>query len=297
MALIKKAVITTGVLAASYIAYETISEEIFKTTFLPRKYSYIVKAEEKEWLNNSNVLQVNINSLDGYKLCAYNIHNRDNHKYIIMLHGIWADKSSNYYRAMHFDKLGYNILLIDQRGCGQSEGDYITYGQKESLDLVQWIDYLVTKDPEVEICLYGVSLGAVTVMMSLANDISKNVKCVVEDSGFSTLKEELNHYIETTYNIPFSSVVTSLIETKMKDNLGITFDDVVPKNCLDENEIPILFIHGKKDSLVPFEMSKVLYNHNKGLKKYYPIEDAEHCEGVSDANYFSNVYNFISQFM
>ena len=297
MGLIKKAVITTGVLAASYIAYETISEEIFKTTFLPRKYSYIVKAEEKEWLNNSNVLQVNINSLDGYKLCAYNIHNHDNHKYIIMLHGIWADKSSNHYRAMHFDKLGYNLLLVDQRGCGQSEGDYITYGQKESLDLVQWIDYLVTKDPEVEICLYGVSLGAVTVMMSLANDISKNVKCVVEDSGFSTLKEELNHYIETTYNIPFSSVVTSLIETKMKDNLGITFDDVVPKNCLDENEIPILFIHGKKDGLVPFEMSKVLYNHNKGLKKYYPIEDADHCEGISDANYFINVHNFISQFM
>ena len=297
MGLIKKAVITTGVLAASYIAYETISEEIFKTTFLPRKISYIVKAEEKEWLNNSNALQVNINSLDGYKLCAYNIHNNDNHKYIIMLHGLWADKSSNYYRAMHFDKLGYNLLLVDQRGSGQSEGDYITYGQKESLDLVQWIDYLITKDPEVEICLYGVSMGAVTVMMSLANDISKNVKCIVEDSGFSSFKDELEHYIETKYNIPFSSVVTSLIETKMKENLGITYDDVVPKNCLDENEIPILFIHCKNDSLVPFEMSKVLYNHNKGLKKYYPIEDGDHCEGISDANYFINVNNFISQFI
>ena len=297
MGLIKKAVITTGVLAASYVAYETISEEIFKTTFLPRKISYIVKAEEKEWLNNSNALQVNINSLDGYKLCAYNIHNNDNHKYIIMLHGLWADKSSNYYRAMHFDKLGYNLLLVDQRGSGQSEGDYITYGQKESLDLVQWIDYLITKDPEVEICLYGVSMGAVTVMMSLANDISKNVKCIVEDSGFSSFKDELEHYIETKYNIPFSSVVTSLIETKMKENLGITYDDVIPKNCLDENEIPILFIHCKNDSLVPFEMSKVLYNHNKGLKKYYPIEDGDHCEGISDANYFINVNNFISQFM
>ena len=294
----KKLATAAGVTGGlSYLAYRKISSQLFHNAFVKQQKEEIVEQKYLDWLSSSNVKQVKINSFDGLKLNAYNVQNQNSNRYIIMVHGIWSSKKFNYPRAYEFDQRGFNTLIIDQRASGDSEGDYYTYGQKESLDLILWINYLISKDPSVQIALYGVSMGAATVMMAAANDLPGNVKCIIEDCGFSSAEEEFDNFIKTEYKIKFSKPVLMMLENQLKKKLGINFDDMSPKKVLETNEIPILFIHGEADTFVPFEMSKKLYNHNKGYKKYYPVPDAIHTEAFKDEKYFDHVVNFIKQFM
>ena len=295
----KKHVVMAGaaLTGASYVAYRSISEEMMKRIFNRVDVKEIADAEYLDWLASSDAVKVTVSSFDGLKLNAYNIRNHEDNRYIIMVHGKGSNKSRLYPQAREFDALGYNILLIDQRCAGDSEGEYYTYGLKESQDLQIWISYLVNKYPDSKICLYGFSMGAASVMMAAGYQLSDTVRCIVEESGFSSLKEQLVYVLKKDYRLTATSPVLKLVENRMKERFGMCFDDVSAKKCLEENEIPILFIHGEKDELVPFEMAKILYNHNKGEKKFYPLSEAGHGECSQDENYYRNVDSFIRSYM
>ena len=224
------------------------------------------------------------------------VENHETNNYVILVHGIWSSKLFNYPRAYEFDQRGYNTLIIDQRAAGESEGEYYTYGQKESLDLLIWINYLIIKNPDINITLYGISMGAATVMISTANNLPDNVRCIVEDCGYSSVEEEFIHVLHTSYRLKYTRTVMKLLERQMIQKLGMHFDDANPKKCLMNNEVPLLIIHGEADDFVPFEMAKRIYNNNKGIKKYYPVPGAAHTECINDPKYFDNIVNFIKQF-
>ena len=290
-----KALAIAGTAAGvSYLTYRQIADQLFQNAFCKKENVIEVDPMYREWLRSSNVLRVNLTSFDGLKLTAYNIRNHEDHRYLIMVHGIWGNKTYLYPSAYQFDQLGYNILLVDQRASGDSQGEYYTYGQKESLDLMQWIDYLRKKDPECRIILFGVSMGAATVMTAAANELPENVCCIVEDCGFSSMKEEIDHIIRKDFKLKYTGPILGILERKMQEKLQMSFDDASPKTCLENNEVPILFVHGEKDDFVPFDMAKILYNHNKGTKKYYPVKDAGHCEARNDPDYYKNIDAFIT---
>ena len=292
----KTALVVSGAAGVSYLSYKAFTEQLFKRSFLKDEHKPKIDENHRQWFLNSNVLRVSIESFDGLKLSAYNIHNHDHNKYIIVVHGRWSNSMTMLRRAVEFDKLGYNLLLIDQRAAGLSEGQYHTYGFKESLDLTLWINYLTQKYADVQICLYGISMGAATVMLSTRYQLPDNVKCIVEDCGFSSVEEELKYVLEKDYGLAFTKIILKLLEKKTKEELGMDFDDLSVKKCLMNNEIPILFIHGMDDELVPYEMSKKLYNHNKGVKKFYPVPGAKHGEALIDKNYYNKIDNYIKDY-
>ena len=286
--------VTTGV---SYLSYKLISEEMFKRVFSSRHYDPYLKPEIKNLIETFDIKKIQKDSFDGLKLYAEDIHNQAHNRYIIMVHGIWSRRENMYERAIEFDKLGYNVLIVDQRGAGESEGKYYTYGMKESLDLLIWIDYLVSTYRDVQICLYGLSMGAATVMMATANQLPEAVKCIVEDCGYSSMKEELDHVLRKDYRLAYTGIVLKLIENRMQEEFGMTYEDVNIKKFLENNSIPILFIHGKADEFVPYDMAKMLYNHNRGSKKFYPVENAGHTEANTDPDYYRNVDGFIRAYL
>ncbi|MBR4461004.1 MAG: alpha/beta hydrolase [Erysipelotrichaceae bacterium] len=298
MKLKKTAAIVGGTAGASYLTYQAISDHMFKRAFNKKKDRDIpVDEKVQTWLDLSVRKTINRVSFDGLKLYGEDIHNHDSNRYMIFVHGIWGDKRFSYPRAYEFDKLGYNVLVIDQRAAGNSEGKYYTYGFKESMDLSLWIDYLVNTYPGVQICLYGVSMGAATVMLSTRNGLPENVKCIVEDCGFSSMEEQFDCVLREDYNLFFTKAILKMLDDRMGNEFGFHFKDVVVKEVLDGNEIPILFIHGEEDKFVPFEMSLRLYNHNKGPKKYYPVSGLAHTEANQDPDYYKNVDEFIKTYL
>ena len=283
--------------ASAYLTYRAISKDIMSRVFDRKDFSNHVDQKYLDWISSSDAVQVEVRSFDGLKLNGFNIHNHEDNRYLIIVHGIGGSKSDLYPRAYEFDQLGYNILLIDQRSAGDSDGTYYSYGMKEAQDLQIWINYLTGKYPDARICLYGVSMGAATVMMSTAYDLPENIRCIVEESGYASMEEEFAFLIRKDYRISFTYPVLKLLEAKMYEKFGLRFSDVSPKTCLENNEIPILFIHSESDDTVPFESARILYNHNKGVKKYYPIKGTPHSRANEDPQYYQNVDSFIREYI
>lgn len=298
MKLINKALLFSGV---GVLAYQEIADTIFEKCFSTKSSvfepSKEMSQEDQEYLQNSNVNLVTITSFDGLKLSSYRINNHNNNKYVIIIHGFTGSKNDEISTARKFDEMGFNTLIIDQRGSGDSEGKYATYGLKESLDLIKWIDYLVKKYPDSQIVLYGLSMGASTILSCLGTKLPANVKCAIEDSGFSSLYEELKFFMETKYNLVFVDTILKLLEKKIISKLNFSYDDCNHKIALQNNETPLLIVHGTADTIVPFEMAKRIYNSTKGIKKIYIIDSADHCEGKYQENYFINLKSFIDMYV
>ena len=297
MKISKAVTLGAAVAGVSYLTYQKIADKAFHDVFDKREKEFEVDPKYLKWINDSNVTQVRITSFDGLKLSAYNIKNHEDAPYLIMVHGIWSNKTKLYDRAYEFDKLGYNLLLIDQRASGDSEGQYYTYGQKESLDLLLWIDYLIEKNKDARIALFGLSMGAATVMIATANKLPDNVKCIIEDCGYSSMKEIIEYAFKKDDKLKYTAIIMKLLEEKMKEKFNMTFDDACPKKCLDTNEIPIMFVHGMNDETVPYEMAKILYNHTKGIRKFYPVPNAKHTQAKTDPNYYRNIDLFIKEYI
>ena len=78
-----------------------------------------------------------------------------------------------------FYTLGYNILAVDARAHGDSEGTKIGMGWPERMDIIKWINLILSWEPNARIVLHGVSMGAATVLMASGEDLPGNVKAVI----------------------------------------------------------------------------------------------------------------------
>lgn len=223
--------------------------------------------------------------------------NKDN-IWIVGVHG-YRNSSNTFGEFINpLLKKGYNILLPDLRGCGLSKEKYLTMGNKDKYDVKSWIDYLTEKYPTSKIVIYGVSMGGATTMMTTGLKLSKNVICVVEDCGYSSLYDELKYEINYFLKLPaFPALNLADLIYRFK-NKGVSFKDVSSVEALKKNEIPILFIHGKNDDFVPYFMLQKVYNANKGYKEKIEFDYTWHAEACMKHTdeYYNSINDFIKRF-
>jgi fermentation-respiration switch protein FrsA (DUF1100 family) len=150
---------------------------------------------------------------------------------------------------------GVSLLLPYQRSHGKSEGKYITFGAFERLDCKAWCDYAVERfGDSVEIYLYGVSMGAATVLMSSGLELCENVKGIVADCGFNSPLAIIKNTLWHRYGIPVYPVIYFM---NFWSRLLADFDfgRFSCAEAMEKNELPVLFIHGGEDTYVPVYMS------------------------------------------
>lgn len=211
---------------------------------------------------------------------------------IAMHHGYRGDYVSMLPQVQFFSELGYNIILVDARGHGSSEGKYITFGMNESLDLNAWIAQEVVAKPEQKIYLYGVSMGAATVMISQEKP-QPNVKAVIEDCGYSSVEQQFRDMLrmisKATQYIPIlnqinwyakeDTLLNLLNDQHLKPKLAMDLFAVSPLKSTKVSGVPTLYIHGESDTFIPPVAKDLLYAAGIGYKEQLGIPGAEH--GVS----------------
>jgi esterase/lipase superfamily enzyme len=107
-------------------------------------------------------------------------------------------------------KMGFNILLVDQRSHGKSEGKYITFGVNESRDVLSWLEFVNTKFSPEKVIISGISMGATTVLMSLRFNLPQNVKSVIADCGFTSPVEIIAKVGKDNYKINTKPIIPLL---------------------------------------------------------------------------------------
>ena len=179
----------------------------------PQTEEQILKQMQKEkWLEDTSK-DIQIESKDGLLLHGYEIAGQEeNKKWTIVIHGYMSEGKQMIDSSKHFLDMGYNVLIVDLRGHGKSEGDYIGMGWHDRLDIIKWIEYLIKKQPNCEIVLYGVSMGAATVMMTTGEELPGNVKCAIEDCGYTSVWDEFAAQLKDLFN--FSSIKCSKLSNK-----------------------------------------------------------------------------------
>ena len=220
------------------------------------------------------------------------------HRFMILCHGYRNDCSELGLYAKHFWNRGYSVLLPDARGHGESEGSYIGMGWQDRKDLLKWIDFLKEKDPKAQIVLMGISMGAAAVMMTAGEKLSPNVKAVIEDSGYTSVWEEFACHIKTFFHLPsFPFLPLASLVSRICN--GYSFKEANAMRQLDHCTIPILFIHGAKDTFVPFYMLNKLYHAAHCEKAKLVVDHAGHarCCLTDPELYFKTTDRFLDKYI
>ena len=191
---------------------------------------------------------------------------------------------------------GYNVLMVDLRGHGESEGDYIGMGWHDRLDVIDWANYLIEKNPNCKIILHGVSMGGATVMMTTGEDLPGNIKVAIEDCGYTSIWDEFKMQLKELYNLPTFPVLNAA-STVCKIKAEYILEEGSAVEQVRKSKTPTLFIHGELDSFVPFEMLDKVYEAANCKKEKLVIKGAAHAESasVNPELYWKTVDRFIEK--
>ncbi len=264
--------------------------------------------------NTKQLHQTVLNKQDGKMMDVYAYYVDQGSDKIVMIHGgfrgnwnigIVTEEYNDFYKA------GYNLLFVDSRATGNSGGDYVTYGQYESDDVLYWINQEVRERPSQKILLYGGSMGAATMMSVLAKDIPVNVKGIIENCGFASIDEQLR--------FTYSQTVVPALPPAIKNQLDIIGDQehedlfmgLLKQYYFDQEmhldptaalptigmsgSLPKLIIHGTADDVVPVSNAQKLYELAGGYKDLLLVEGAGHgkAQEVDHAAYTKHVTDFL----
>lgn len=179
----------------------------------------------------------------------------------IMFHGYKSGAERDFCGGLQIAvRGGFNVLLVDQRAHGKSEGKYLTFGVKECYDCLDWVNYAVGRfGNDAKIMLYGISMGAATVLMAGGLKLPKNVVGIVADCGYSSPSAIIKQVLRD-HHCPLFPVYRL---TRLGGILFAGFDlaGASATEAMEHCTVPVLFIHGGDDRFVPCRMSVENYEH------------------------------------
>lgn len=267
----------------------------------------MVRKIQKKYAAHLNMLSISNENFKDYKVIEIISEDKlklkgfykDNNfsKLAILVHGYGRDHLETGNIAQMFENKGYDILAIDMRSHGKSEGYAITMGQEESCDLLLWINKMLEFKAHYKIVLFGLSMGATTVCLTLGKNLPQNVVLAIEDCGFDNAEKELSYvYSKTKFHFKF---IFKIFTKFVNKTIGLNLKSIDACQSLKNSRLPILFIHGEKDEFVPTEM---VYNLSaqvpENRKSVYIALDSSHTLSsfVNKKTYEKKVYEFLDKY-
>ena len=191
--------------------------------------------------------------------------------------------------------VGHSAILVDLRCHGRSDGHIITFGLRESEDVLLWVEEARRLFGEHHpLMISGVSMGAATVMMAAGLDLPPNVKAVLADCGYTTAKDII---LKIVAQLKLPAFAYWFIRAGAVIYGGFDPNKVDCTAALRRCKIPVIFYHGDADGFVPCEMSKINYAACAAPKLLILTPDADHglCYPVDTALYEQQLRDFMAE--
>ncbi|MFC6171222.1 alpha/beta hydrolase [Loigolactobacillus jiayinensis] len=238
--------------------------------------------QQKKWFLDAKKSHWYETTADGLKLDAdYIPAAQKTNKTAVIAHGFMSRKEEMGAYAAMFHKMGYNVLLPDNRGHGDSQGNVIGFGWLDRKDYLQWARQVVAKNGQnSEIVMFGISMGAAGMVMASGEQQLPQIKAYAVDSPYTSVEDEITYEAKQQYNLPKYPLVpvTSLV-TRIR--AGYFFGEASAVKQVRKNHKPIYFVTGTADKFVPHYMTKKLYQADHSPKEMWLVPGAAHVKSFS----------------
>lgn len=234
------------------------------------------KTQESKKLRERNFAEVFCQSFDGLLLQGHYLHNPSAKKIILFCHG-WHGTWDRDAAAGGVNELTKtaSLLIVDMRGQGGSGGN-MSMGLNEKEDIHAWLDWLQEHNQKkLPIILWGVSMGAATVLMTAGDALPAAVKGMVADCGYTSAYEMAKRFGSLRLHLQNAWMIRRF------NRMCMRFYNVDLRRCTTLTAMrrctrPILFIHGTADDFIPYTMTLDNYNACVSEKFLFLAEGAPH---------------------
>lgn len=249
------------------------------------------KKQKPEDLGYNNV---KINSFDRLVLNGYVKIQYENAPFAIVVHGFGSNAFGMFRHSELLVNKGYNVLVIDLRGHGGSEGKYCGLSLLDSKDIELWAEWLKLNTQMKEYIALGLSLGGMTVLRYASERSDSNLKAVITDSAFALEPIARGIY---SWKVKYPWIlVRTVIDVLLRIKLGICFKDTELGQSLKSIKVPVLIIHGNNDGLIDIEYGKAISDSIVSYHEFHAF-NSNHTEAIIDEynGYKSILYRFLDK--
>lgn len=303
----KKIIVILSILGIVFILFMFIvSDYLFNFALNPKKDKSLIFTQSEKIKKNYDFFdnfeekeEIFINNSENLKLKGYIFEHKDKKtdKWVIAVHGFSSSPRRLSEVVSNIYNMGYNILTPVLQAHEGSEGKYYTMGGKDSSDLVIWCNTIIKEKKAKKIVLYGESMGAATVMLSLSKGLPDEVVAFIEDCGYYSLEQMYKYELKNLFKLP-SFPLIQFQDIYMKFKTGVGVYEIDATKGLKNTKLPAFLIHGTKDKFVPYENVNVIYDMIQSEKEILTPE-ADHAGSYKaiPKEYFQKIEKFLNKYL
>ena len=237
-----------------------------------------------------NVEQVEYRLQDGMAVRGWYLPSR-NGAAILLVHGQPGTRTELLPEAKGLSQHGYGVLLIDLPGHGESDGR-ATWGENANDALTRGLDYLSQRadvNPE-RLGALGFSYGAS--LLARVTTEERRLRAVALTGVYTSARDQLE------YGYGKWGALTQWPAVWGAQWDGLVLDDLRPVDVVAKiAPTPILFVAGTTDIVVPYFMSRSVFDRAREPKTFFTVEGAGHGEyaSVARSTYFERLTSFFDR--
>lgn len=278
----KKKLIGTSLLALTAGIGGKITIEAYE---YGKKALYRDSFSDVEVLDNDDFKRIKIRNHKGLLLQGYLLEVENADKTLLIAHPFMESSVVMEPYVAFFKRIlkNMNILLIDANAHGNSDGYIRGFGYRDITDLMFWNSYILQKfGQNHSIIMYGLEMGANTILNTAGMKKLKNVKAIISEGAYTSVY----HYLAYRFakNMKTMHAIAPFIRMAIKNEIDQDIKKMNTVTLVKSNDIPTVFIHSKADKRVDFSQVLQLFNNNASDKELFPIKENYlfELEGLND---------------
>jgi uncharacterized protein len=208
----------------------------------------------------------------GHSIAGWWVDQGEGTPVVLLLHAVRADRSTMVSRAQLLMKRGFSVLLIDLQAHGETPGEAITLGYRESADVAAAREWIKHTAPGRKIGVVGCSLGGASVLLAPQ---PSSFDAVVLEAVYPRIARAAENRMRIHLG-PLAPLLTPLLLMQLEPRLHITTSDLEPIRSIGRLGAPVLIAAGSKDEHTTLEESRELFDAASTPKSLWIVEGARH---------------------
>ena len=237
-------------------------------------------------------------SASGSLIHAWLVRGRAGAGAVLLLHGVGENRSSMLGRARFLHSAGFTLLAPDFQAHGESPGDHVTFGARESLDAAAAMKFLHEVAPAESVGVIGVSMGGAATLLGPG---PIPAKAFVLESVYPTIRQAVSDRLAKWFG-PLSAVgrwFTPAVINIVGSEIGVSEAELQPIARIGSIQAPLLFITGTDDPYTPLTEAESLYARAPAPKTFWAVKGAGHedLHAFGGREYERRVGSFLARYL